>query len=165
MRRDPVSLRADKLVLAVFELDVRQQLHVAQPDANRQSLGERVRAELVGELAREGTGLLALLVVPELAERSRVPGAHLDPGAVAEVRILVVDDRQLEQRPDEIAVAVSAVQHCEIVLDVGAAEALLLVEQEDGLRQAHADVARLARVRLATDVTGEGHYARGRRAR
>ena len=97
--------------------------------------------------------------MPERPEHGGIRLAHLDPGAVAEVPVLVGDDRQLEQRADEVAVAALPVQHREVVLDVGAAQALLFVEQEDGLRQAHADVARLARVRLATDVTGEGHYA------
>ena len=66
-----------------------QQLHVAQADANRQALGERVGAELVGERARERARPLALLVVPELSEHGDVLLAHLDPGAVAEVAVLV----------------------------------------------------------------------------
>ena len=45
---------------------MRQQLHIPEPDPNRQSFRERVRAELVGELARERTRLLPLLVVPEI---------------------------------------------------------------------------------------------------
>jgi hypothetical protein len=159
VRRDSVPLRADELVLAVLELHDGQQLHIAEPDPNRQAFRERVGAELIGELAGKRGRLLSLLVIPESPERRRVRLAHLDPGAVAEVPVLVGDDRQLEQRAHEIAVAALPVQHREVVFDVGATQALLFVEQEDGLRQAHADVARLARVRLATDVTGESHYA------
>ena len=82
----------------------------------------------------------------------------LDPGAVAEIAVLA-RDRQLEQRPHEEALAGLALQDGQVVADPRALLALVLVEQEDRLRQAHANVARLARVRLATDLAGEGHYA------
>jgi hypothetical protein len=56
-----------------------------------------------------------------------------------------------------VAVAVLVVQHGEVVLDPGPAQPLLVVEAEDGLRQAEPDVARLARVSLAADRAGEAH--------
>ena len=66
-------------MLAVFQLDERQQLHVAQAHAPRQALGERVRAELVRQSPGERIRPPAVLVVPELYEPGEVGLADLDP--------------------------------------------------------------------------------------
>ena len=157
-REMPVALRADELVLAVLELDEGQQLHVAQPDAHRQALGERIGAQLVRERAGERLAAPALLVVPQLAERSdvrlRPPRPRRRSRSTRPRRrsaARAARGRSSGRRSCRAARAKSSSTYARL--------ALVLVEQEDRLRQAQADVARLARVRLATDVTGEAHYA------
>ena len=74
VRRDPDPLRAHELVLAVLELDEREQRDVAQPQPHRQALRGEVRAQLVRERAAERFAPPPFLVVPELAERGDVRG-------------------------------------------------------------------------------------------
>ena len=154
-----MPLRPDELVLAVVELDERQQLHVAQPDLQPQALGERVRAQLVRERPRNRA---------RSASRSRRPRARRALRSRARSPRSRRRSRSTRPRPRSGARAAPARRSGRRSRCAGRPSRRRPRERcsrsssssrKIGCGQTHADVARLARVRLATDVTGEGHYA------
>ena len=131
----------------------RSRIRTGSPSVNAYGLSS------FASLPVNGSASPALLVVPELAERGDVRGADLDPARVAEVALLLrrsaaraAPARSSGRRSAPCSTAKSSSTQARLRRSSSSSRKI-------GLRQAHADVARLARVGLATDVAGEGHYA------